>query len=528
MHVLAIDVGTFSVKFISSFVDRRKINHVDMSEIIVRDYMADHEDLSQEEAQASIIQDIIDTVARPDTKIIYQADHHMMTTRFLTLPVKSKKKAELMLPFQLEEDIPYALSEIHYAYRMEGQKAQHSALVELVREDLFESYYNLHRDKNILPNILTTESSVAENFFNLNPMAGPFCLLDIGHNTTKAYFFFNSRLLVTHVSYVGGRHINDMIAETYKIEQDEAIIYKHQNAFLLTSSQYEDVDQSQKDFAAAMEKVLSPLIADFARWKIGYKVNFGLALQHIFICGGSSNIKNISNYLTEKFESKVTLLESFDKIESEKIDQGPKNKSKYALTNMMVIGFRRKNRFINLLTGRFAQASSSEVPLHSFAFLGIRVAAFSLILGVSLFTERLFIKKDITAINRKMLSVMKSDELKIPGRLRRGVITNPKPVYDRLVVKQRDVRQEVSILQSAIEIKTLSPLVTVSQIAGATSATLLEFKSNDAGEITAVFSAEANEEISKLKDYFERSNLKEVQTSVDQEKMQLTVTAMGN
>ncbi len=528
MHILAIDVGSYSVKYISSFVDRRKITHVDMSEIIVRDYMTDHQDLSAEEAAVAIIQEVIDSVARPDTKVLYQADHRMMTTRFLTLPVKSKKKADLMLPFQLEEDIPYALSEIHFAYKLEGQKTQHTALVELVRTNLFEEFYNLRRDKNILPSILTTESSVVENFFNQNPMAGPFCVLDIGHKTTRAFFFYNSRLLMTHTSYIGGHHVNEMISETYKIDMDEAIIYKHQNAFLLTASQYEDVEPSQRDFASAMDKVFSPLVNDFNRWKVGFKVNFGLAVQHVFICGGSSNIRNIANYLTDKWDTKVTLLESFDKVEAEKIDLNPKNKSKYAFTNMMAIGYRRKNRFINLLTGKFAQASSAEIPLHSFAFLGIRVAAATMILAVSLLVERFFIQKDITAVNAKMTAIMKNDELQLSGRLRRQVITNPKPVFDTLVKKQRDVKQEVSILQSAIEIRALSPLLVISQTAASTDATLIDFKSNENGEITATFSAESVDTLIKLKSSFDKSALNYVQTSMDEKKLQLTVNATGN
>jgi Tfp pilus assembly PilM family ATPase len=525
---LAIDIGTYSVKYLSSFVDRRKIAHVDMSEITLRDFMVDHPGQTSEECTQLIIQEIIDSVARPDTKIIFQADESMLTTRYLTLPVKSKKKAELMLPFQLEEDIPFSLSEIHYAYRLEGQKSQHTALVELVKVGAFESFYNSLREKNILPNILSTDTSIIENYFNLNPMAGPFCILDIGHRTTKAYFFYNSRLLMNHINYTGGHHVNEMIAETYKIDLDEAVIYKHQNAFFLTSSQYPEVEPAQSDFAAAMEKVFSGLVSDFHRWKVGFKVNFGLSLQHVFICGGSSNIKNIANYLTEKFDVKVTLFESFDKVEAEKVDLNPKNKSKYAIANMMAIGFRRKNRFINLLTGRFAQASTSEVPLFSFSFIGVRVAAATIILLLSLFVERFFIERDISAVNKKITAVMKSTELQVPGRVRRQAVTNPKPVYDSLVKKQREVRQEISTLQSAIQIKALSPLVTISQVASSSAgATLIEFKSNDTGEVTAVFSAESVEELRSLKGLLESSGLNSVQGSIDSSKLQLTVTALG-
>ncbi len=528
MHVLAIDVGSYSVKYISSFVEKRKVNHVEMSEIILRDYMSDHPELNTLNAQSTIVQEIIDSTARPDTRVIFQTDNEMMTTRFLTLPVKSKKKAELMLPFQLEEDIPFALSEIHYGYRIEPAKTQHFALVGLIRENDFETYYNAFKDKNSLPNILTSEASAVENYFNQNAIAGPFCVLDIGHKTTKAYFFYNSRLIVTHSSYVGGADINEMIAQTYKIDPDEAIFYKHQNAFLLTSTQFEEVDQAQKDFASAMDKTLSQLVSDFSRWKIGFKVNYGLSLQHIFITGGTSNIKNIANHLTEKWDVKVALLETFDKIEGEKIDLNPKNKSKYALANMMAIGFRRKNRFINLLNGKFAQTSSAELPLHSFAFIGARIAAVCLVLAVSLMVERFFIGRDITEVNKRLAVLMKNEELAIPGRLRRAAANNPKPILDSLVKKQRSVRQEISTLQAAVDIQALSPLVTVSQIASSSPATMTEFKSDDIGAISGSFTSEKIEDLERLKTGLERSNLSDMVVEIDQAKLVLKFTASEN
>jgi len=527
MHVLAIDVGTYSVKYISSFVEKRRVNHVEMSEVILHDYMNDHTDLSSIEAQASIVKELIDTIARSDTRVIFQADNEMFTNRFLTLPVKSKKKAELMLPFQLEEDIPFALSEIHYGHRMESAKTQHMALVSLVRETTFETYYNIFKEKSALPTILTSEASAVENFFNQNAIAGPFCVLDIGHRTTKAYFFYNSRLIVTHSSYMGGQDINEMIAQTYKIEPDEAIFYKHQNAFLLTSKQFDEVDSAQREFATAMDRIFSTLNSDFPRWKIGFKINYGLSLQHIFITGGTSNIKNITNYLTEKWDTKVVLLETFNKVESEKVDLNPKNKSKYALANMMASGMKRKNRFINLLSGKFTQSSASEIPLHSFAFLGVRVAAVAVLLLLSLLTERFFIQKDIKFVNAKLNAVMKNNVLAINGRLRRSIISNPRPIFDSLVKRQRGIRQEISTVQSAIETKALSPLVIISQLAASTQATLIDFKTTDIGEISAVFIATAAGDLNNLKAQFERSTLTDVVVKVNQAKLQLTLTASG-
>ncbi|MFL5783539.1 MAG: pilus assembly protein PilM [Bacteriovoracaceae bacterium] len=529
MHILAIDVGSYSIKYISSFIDRRKITHVDMSEVIISDYLEDHPAMPIRDAQMNIVQDVLANTARPDTRIIFQADNEMMTTRFLELPVKNRKKADLMLPFQLEEDIPYALSEIHFAYRLEGQKNSHHALVELIRETDFEPYYGSLKERDILPTILTTEASVMENYFHQNAIAGPFCVVNLGHKTTRAYFFFNSRLLATHVSYVGGDDVNEMISETYKIDPTEAIIYKHQNAFFLTANQYGEVDEAQREFASSMDKVFQPLVSDFSRWRIGFKVNFNLTINHVFICGGTSNIKNIANYLTEKWDTKVTLLESFDKIESEKVDLNAKNKSKFALVNMMALGFKRKNRFINLLTGRFAQTSLTEIPLHSMAFLGVRVGLVTLLFVMSLFLERFFLNRDIQTLNARLTTTMKNDELAIPPRLRRQLLTNPRPILDSLNKRARSVKQEISTLQSAVEIKALAPLVTVAQIvANSPGVTMTQFVNDNSGTVTAHFEAEEVKDLVQLQTALESGRLTDARTQLDEKNKKLTLTAQGN
>src|SRR5690606_21935961 len=214
---------------------------------------------------------------------IFQAENEMITSRFLQLPVKNKKKAEMMLPFQLEEDLPYALSETHYSYRLDNQKSHFSAMVDLAKQSSFDQYFALLQKNAVVPSLLTTETSAVENYFFQNPEEGCFCVIDIGHKTSKAYFFYNSKLITSNLSYFGGHHINEMIAQTYNIDPDEALIYKHQNAFLLTLNQYGEVNDSQRDFANAMDRVFSTLNTDFNRWKIGIKVNFDVKLEKIYI-----------------------------------------------------------------------------------------------------------------------------------------------------------------------------------------------------------------------------------------------------
>ena len=147
------------------------------------------------------------------------------------------------------------------------------------------------------------------------------------------------------------------------------------------------------------------------------------------------------------------------------------------------------------------------------------------LLMISLLVERLFIEKDIQYLNNKITNLMKNDSLEISGRERRAIATNPKPVFDSLLKRQRTVRQEISTLQSAIEIESLSPLVTLNQVALGAQATLTHFSVSDLGDIKATFVAESVEELNSLRTRFERSNLNDLKVQLDESKLQLDLTA---
>lgn len=510
MHILAIDLGNFSVKYISSHVERKKVQHGIMSEINIADYQKENQIEDFYDAQMMIAREIIEQYKRPDSKVIFQAENEMMTSRFLQLPVKSKKKADMMLPFQLEEDLPYPLSETHYAYRLEGHKTHYTAMVDLAHQSSFDQYFSYIQKNRAIPSVLTTETSVVENFFHQKALSGCFGLIDIGHKTTKAYFFYNSRLIVSNISYFGGHHINEMIAQTYNIDPEEAQIYKHQNAFLLTLKQYAEVNESQREFANAMDRVFSTLNSDFNRWKVGIQVNFDIKLEKVFITGGSSNIKNIIPYLSEKWQTPVESFHSFEDIDTSKVDLNPKSQNKYFMANLLAYGYRRKDLFINLLTGKYAQASGIDFPIHSYAFIGVRVVAVTLLLMISLLVQNYVIQQDIKAVNAKLSTTLRNDELNLNPRLRRSVQTQPDQILSHLSRRTRSIEQEISTLQSAVQIQALSPLVIISQAMGRLDATLIELQVTEDRMITARFTVNNPEVQNKLKSQLEGSALQAI------------------
>jgi len=528
MHVLAIDAGSYSIKYISSFMDKRRAIHGQMLEYnIVEEMEANPSWETVEETTRHLIQRIVEEVARPDTRIVMHVPPESVTTRFLTLPVKNRKKAELMVPFQLEEDIPYSLSDSHYSYALETGKTQSLALVALTRDSEFSALHHFMEGWSTPPSILTSEPSIMDAFYSLNRVAGPFCVLDIGHRSTKAYFFYNSKLIATHVSYVGGRHIDEMISQTYGIDAAEAVIYKHQNAFVLTPGQLEEVDDNQREFARLMDQVFRPLSNDFQRWDLGFRVTHGMKLSQVFLCGGTSNIKNMANYLTEKFAVKCTMLESFEGVDTNKVDLNSKSRARFTLANMMVLSLKAKSRLVNLLSGRYAQTARGELPLHTLSFMATRAAAVTAVLLVALVVQNVLLNMDVKAVNLKITATSKNPVLGLTAREKRLIATQPNLVVAALTKKQSSVRQQITTLQSASQIKALSPLVMVSAAAaGITDTMLINFSVTDAGDVSAVFTSENPASLTNLESKLQGVALQNVAIQIDAGKKQLTFTGI--
>ena len=77
------------------------------------------EEVSTEDIQSEIIESYLDEMDAVHTegfegKIIFQIPNKLFTTRYLHIPVKQEKKAEQMIPFQLDDELPYTIPELHY------------------------------------------------------------------------------------------------------------------------------------------------------------------------------------------------------------------------------------------------------------------------------------------------------------------------------------------------------------------------------------------------------------------------------
>lgn len=531
MLIVAADLGSYSVKFIVSKVDRKKIVHHTISEeVIDYDSLEDQNENPLWEKQFEIIKEFISKLPE-GYKLIINAPGHLFTDRFTSVPITNRKKATLMIPFSLEEELPFALSETHIGMTLTSLKKSTEALVNITKKQDFDPYYQIMLRNKIHPKVVTTEVSLFDYFVKDTkiPFGNSFCILDIGHNSTKAYFFNNRKLVSTHKSFIAGKTITESIAKNYNNDLAQAHLYKHQSCFFLTESQLDQFNEDQRSFANLMHQTFLPLVNEIKRWELGYRISNGVTVSEIFITGGTSNIKNITNYLEEQLSSQVSHLDSFQGTEIDQIDQDEKQLRKFSVANLEVLSYPNKSKLINLLSGEYLIPGEMDLPLHSFFYISTRLATITILIIVSFVINGFFIGSQIESSNKILDGLSKNQTLELTNKQSRQIktpqIIELRKIHRSLKSKTNMINQEVKSLQSALEINAVFPLLKLKDSITSSDFEILDFNGSSLGEFSAIIKGKNLEKLKELEIKLSSSNFNDLFIDLNEKALTITINA---
>ncbi len=532
MNILSIDLGHYSVKFLELTHERKNISLNYFHEIPLshaRKHLSD--DKSIQELQLEIIKNFMEQ--RPSTaRVIYQIPDKIITTRYIQLPVTKRKKAEMMIPFQLDENLPFQISQAHHTGIIYKTPKGMASIIGISKLDDFDPFYAELSSRNILPNVLTNELFSLHSYLKLADnlgirksfMTGPFCVLDIGHDSTKAYFFHKGNVVSNHVCNVAGSKINDIIAKTYGISEEEAVKYKHKNCFFLTSKQYDDVNEDQQEFAKLMKQGMLPLLQDLKRWLLGFRIKQGESLNTIYLTGGTSNIKNIDNFIAEAVGCNVTKLNLFDFNRKQKIEITPEKKASGNICILMGFSLASKIPPANFLKGAYSPSSSTTLPLHSAVFLGVRIAAVCLLLILAMAVEKTILSRDDKQLSNHLRVMLKKPAIGISVKNRNLLKRSPEKLLTLMKNKNNKIKREIETVMEALSLNAMEPLSNLSKII--TRDINVEMVSYESSKesLSATFKSEKNEELIKLKSLLESSKFNNAKIILDKKRKNLSMS----
>lgn len=521
MEVLTIIPGGYSVKFQILDIDKKSFEILKSEEILLSSFTDDlSEDAAIEETQSFIISSFLKK-NKFDGKMISVLPHQQLASRFMELPGTNRKKINAMIPFQLEESIPFAMQDTIYCTSLKKKNDTTWALIDMAPREQFINHYQNLKSHHILPAILTSELSIISNFVDSIDRLSPYCLLDVGHEGTKAYFVNKKHVISSHYSNIAGKILNEVIATSYQISIDEAQEYKHQNSFFLTENQYTEVGKDQHEFALLMKSTFQSLINDFKRWDIGFRANFGSKVGKIYLFGGSSKINNIENFLTQQLGIETVFLDlpiQHPRYFKEGTELARKD-NHFSINLMIGFSQLKQKLFTNFLQGEFSSNFSTNIPFQATSFVFIRVAMISFILSSGLLIERVtYLNRYSKTLSKKVKVLIKKPDLQLNKRVK------PKTALRKLILKNKELDNQLKNINSLSDRNAVSALLSLGKYLNSNKLIDLIKYSSDGNESTAIFVSKNIAELIKMKNQLAKQKLKINDLSLDKKTKKLTLS----
>lgn len=504
MNILAIDIGSYSIKFYEVKTERRSFILQEKHEIVLDEIRAHYPSIQNTtELQKEVVANFLQKIGA-DVKVFFQLPNEFITTRYLELPVTSRAKAEQMIPFQLDDNLPYPLSQAHHASLYFKKSNSFSVITNIIQESEFKNFYQFFDLKNSLPHVVTTEVSIFQAMIEYLKINENALIIDLGHKTTKMYVVMNRQIVSNHLSYIAGAHFNEVIARSYQLSIENAQIHKQENGFFLNHGMYDEVSPEQKEFGLIMKQAIMPLVQDIRRAEIGHRVKFGNNIEKIYLTGGTSQFNNIDGFLAEQTGLPVGKLPSLNDIKNDF------SGASIHLNNakMMILAQKNKMPLLNFLIGKYQTQANTFISLHSTVFIAVRSGFIALLMIIALLTEKYyFLKKDELAVNKKINTIIKSPLLSLTKPQQNNLKNNPQRLLATVKKKNQIIKQEVSTILSAQKINAVKPLATLSQLLGKNpDINLIEFE-NDSIESRAVFSSANVDSLKVLEENLRKTSL---------------------
>lgn len=520
MDTLVIDSGSYSVKFLKGSFQKKEFIVSEGDEILIEDVRGGDKSLSIEAIQQIIIKQYLEDTDFTG-KIVNQVPHGLLTTRFIDFPTNQRKKAELMTPFMLDEDLPFPAANAHIVTTyFKNVKNEFSAMAQVSETSYFRDYFDMLKLNKTLPSLLTSELSTYLSYVDDIKFGNHFCIIDMGHENTKAYLGYNDRIMTNHVSSIAGKKIDEAISSTYGISQEEARIFKHEEAFFLTHSLMDKVDEDKKNFALLMKKNFDPLLSQLHRWILGYRIKTGFSIQKIYICGGTANIENIKNFLSEQLEIQVEHLEHSALHGFREINQ-----ASFTTPYIMGLSTKLKMNPSNFLTREFATGLSNAITLEDSAFNVFRASVIVFILVLSVLIETFVINsKEEKTFLRSNITMAKAKELDDIKSLKALIRKKPEKALLNLKKKLNNQEKDLDILEFDASQNAMRPLTLLSDtIKSNVNISLIDYQS-DLSSTNAKFKAESEKDYKQLIELIRKLDVDNLKLKEDESDKTVLVT----
>ena len=287
--VLGLDIGTYSVKIAELQAGLRSVKFLRFEEARLPSG-------ATLEERESTIQLFLEQKELSREFVVGALPSDRVTQRHLRFPFGGAKKVVQAIPFEIEEDLPFALEGTILTHdQVLTQPDQTDVLVVMAPREEVDSYLTSLQRMALDPRVLEMDGAVISNLCSyLDLTDSNRLLLDIGHSKTNVCLLVNGKPVLLRSIPIAGHHLTEAIAKGLQLTYDAAEEHKH--AFGVFEG------GSSKPACPPLQSVLDRLLRETLR-SLQSAVSDPLdriAPTEILLIGGSARIEGLPHYIEER------------------------------------------------------------------------------------------------------------------------------------------------------------------------------------------------------------------------------------
>lgn len=228
-------------------------------------------------------------------------------TLHLEVPFERPKDVAEILPHLLMDELPVSLAEVVYDFIVVPgrQPEMWDALVGFVGRRDMELFLGHCHQAGIDPAVVGVPELMLRYAGDqgVNPGVENYAIIDIGHELTRLLIMAEGKPVVAHTTRKGGATVTRVLAENFQIPESDARQLKEREGVVGDAAR--GGDRRVRQISGTIEEALRPIVRDLRRTFQSAYAKYGVAVDEIYVTGGTSRLHGLSGFLQREFDVPV-------------------------------------------------------------------------------------------------------------------------------------------------------------------------------------------------------------------------------
>lgn len=342
------------------------------------------------------------------TRVIASMPDGKAMTLHVEVPFERKANVEPILPHLLSDELPISVDEVIYDFIVVPGKGPEvwEALVGVAERRELARFLEEIQQAGVDPAVLGIPELMLRYAGDqaVAPGVENYGIIDLGHENTRLLIMSGGKPVVARTIGQGGAMLTDALTERFHLPGEEALQVKH-NRGSVGRAAMESPELADRQIGQVLQEALRPLVRDLRLTFRSAFANYGVAVDAIYICGGTSRLRGIGEFLTREFKVPVEELR-FERglvwVDANN-GHGRSPELTLALANaLQAPNDRDESMLINFRQGPFAFRGKSSYLRAQMIRLGAAAAVLLVLLVGVLFMQHADQKAQLKAMQRAL------------------------------------------------------------------------------------------------------------------------------